>query len=137
MKRTFYRPGGLAAALAAAVGCIASAAAQEPLHEVLHLSVPDSLTAFYRRDADALSLVPHAVADTAAPPVVWQLPVVAPLSPSVRHGRGGLPEHMHVINNIVLQIGGYVNLTNGQAWIWSPYPNGYLDARTLSLPMPR
>ena len=27
--------------------------------------------------------------------------------------------------------------TNGQAWNWSPFPDAYLDARTLSFPMPR
>lgn len=49
----------------------------------------------------------------------------------------GLPTRIYVINNISLQVGGYINLTNGQAWIWSPYPNGSLDARTLSMPLPR
>ncbi len=58
-----------------------------------------------------------------------------PASYQIRHY--GLPPHVYVLNNISLQIGGYVNLTNGQAWLWSPYPNGYLDARTLSLPLPR
>lgn len=70
------------------------------------------------------------------PRVVWRLPLAAPVLPSVRR-RDGLPVRIYVINNISLQIGGYVNLTNGQAWIWSPYPNGYLDARTLSMPLPR
>ncbi len=70
------------------------------------------------------------------PRVVWRPPLAAPVLPSVRR-RDGLPARIYVINNISLQIGGYVNLTNGQAWIWSPYPNGYLDARTLSMPLPR
>lgn len=70
------------------------------------------------------------------PRVVWRPPLATPVLPSVRR-RDGLPARIYVINNISLQIGGYVNLTNGQAWIWSPYPNGYLDARTLSMPLPR
>ncbi|MBQ7297735.1 MAG: hypothetical protein IJW80_05495 [Alistipes sp.] len=48
----------------------------------------------------------------------------------------GLPTRVYVLNNVSLQIGGYVTLSNGQAWLWSPYPNGFLDARTLSLPLP-
>lgn len=48
-----------------------------------------------------------------------------------------LPARVYVLNNISLQIGGYVNLTNGQAWLFGPYPAGYLDARTLSVPLPR
>ncbi len=49
----------------------------------------------------------------------------------------GLPTRIYVLNNITLQIGGYVNLTNGQAWIFGPYPASKLDARTLSMPLPR
>ena len=48
----------------------------------------------------------------------------------------GLPTRVYVLNNVSLQIGGYVTLSNGQAWLWSPYPNGFLDARTLSVPLP-
>ncbi len=86
---------------------------------------------------------PELPSDPAFPPrpelpprIVWRPPLAAPVLPSVRR-RDGLPARICVINNISLQIGGYVNLTNGQAWIWSPYPNGYLDARTLSMPLPR
>ena len=28
-------------------------------------------------------------------------------------------------------------VVNGQAWNWSPFPDAFLDARTLSFPMPR
>ena len=72
-----------------------------------------------------------------APPVSWRPPLIEPLFPSIRIDRSGRPTRIYVINNIILQVGGYVNVTNGQAWIWSPYPNCYLDARTLSFPMPR
>ena len=41
-----------------------------------------------------------------------------------------------VINNAVLQLGRMVSFTNGQAWLWAPYPMGYQDARTLSVPLP-
>lgn len=40
-------------------------------------------------------------------------------------------------NNVLRLRRGNVGLSNGQAGNWSPYPDGYLDARTLSFPMPR
>lgn len=55
----------------------------------------------------------------------------------VRIEMQGLPTRIYVLSNIRLQIGGYVNLTNGQAWIFGPTPAAFLDARTLSLPLPR
>lgn len=135
MKRTIHRFGVLLAAALATLG-VGQAAAQELLHEELRFSIPDSLTALRRHASDTLSFTPHPLLRTTAPPVTWhpalrQLPL-----PSVRRNRDGLPEHIHVINNIILQLGGYVNLTNGQAWIWGPPPGSYLDARTLSLPLP-
>lgn len=65
----------------------------------------------------------------------WQ-PLV-PGSSIVRLEVRGLPTRIYVLNNITLQVGGYVNLTNGQAWIFGPYPASKLDARTLSMPLPR
>ena len=135
MKRTLHRFGLLLAAAVAAL-CTQRAAAQEFLHEELRFSIPDSLSSFSRRGADSLSFAPHAFAPEAAPPVAWHPALREPLLPSVRRNRDGLPEHIRVINNIILQLGGYVNLTNGQAWIWGPPPGSYLDARTLSLPLP-
>lgn len=48
-----------------------------------------------------------------------------------------LPARVTVIDNNTLRLGGHFNLSNGQAWNWSPFPDAYLDARTLSFPMPR
>lgn len=31
----------------------------------------------------------------------------------------------------------HVWISNGQAWNWGSYPDSYLDARTLSFPLPR
>ena len=62
---------------------------------------------------------------------------LVPGSSIVRLEVRGLPTRIYVLNNITLQVGGYVNLTNGQAWIFGPYPASKLDARTLSLPLPR
>lgn len=48
------------------------------------------------------------------------------------------PERVFVIlPNNTLEAWGRVNVSNGQAWNWGPYPNSYLDARTLSFPVPR
>lgn len=48
-----------------------------------------------------------------------------------------LPSRITVINNNTLRLGQHFNLSNGQAWNWSPFPDAFLDARTLSFPMPR
>ncbi len=48
------------------------------------------------------------------------------------------PERVFVIlPNNTLEVWGRVNVSNGQAWNWGPFPNSYLDARTLSFPVPR
>lgn len=51
--------------------------------------------------------------------------------------RENLPSRVTVIDNNTLRLGSHLNLSNGQAWNWSPFPDAYLDARTLSFPMPR
>lgn len=51
--------------------------------------------------------------------------------------RENLPARVTVIDNNTLRLGPHFNLSNGQAWNWGPFPNAYLDARTLSFPMPR
>ena len=48
-----------------------------------------------------------------------------------------LPSRVTVIDNNTLRLGQRFTLSNGQAWNWSPFPDAYLDARTLSFPMPR
>lgn len=48
------------------------------------------------------------------------------------------PERVFIIlPNNTLEAWGRVNVSNGQAWNWGPFPNSYLDARTLSFPAPR
>lgn len=46
-----------------------------------------------------------------------------------------LPSRVTVIDNNTLRLGSHFNLSNGQAWNWSPFPDAFLDARTLSFPM--
>lgn len=88
---------------------------------------------------DSIAHLPlPAVAPTAfAKPHAAPLRIVIPHSSIYRLEIRGLPTRIYVINNISLQVGGYVNLTNGQAWLWGPYPSSYLDARTLSMPLSR
>lgn len=47
-----------------------------------------------------------------------------------------LPRQVRVVDNMTL-LGPHFVLSNGQAWNWGPYPDSFLDARTISLPMPR
>ena len=48
------------------------------------------------------------------------------------------PERVFVVlPNNTLEVWGRVNVSNGQAQNWGPYPNSYLDARTLSFPVPK
>ena len=49
--------------------------------------------------------------------------------------RENLPSRITVIDNNTLRLGPHFTVSNGQAWNWSPYPDAYLDARTLSFPM--
>lgn len=71
--------------------------------------------------------------------------ILIPMNPSTQRVR--------VSGSNILQIGPFVTLSNGQAWNWRPSPEfflgperrpvwgsfigSYLDARTLSFPMPR
>ena len=66
-----------------------------------------------------------------------QLRPVVPLASLYRIVRPiGRSGRIVVINNAVLLLGRRVALTNGQAGLWAPYPMGYQDARTLSVPLP-
>lgn len=60
---------------------------------------------------------------------------VVPMSSVVVITREQLPRRVHVIDNMTL-LGPHFMLSNGQASNWGPYPDSYLDARTISLPMP-
>ena len=64
-------------------------------------------------------------------PAVSMTSIISPL-------RKQLPSRVFVIlPNNTLEVWGRVNVSNGQAQNWGPFPNSYLDARTLSFPVPR
>lgn len=48
-----------------------------------------------------------------------------------------LPERVAVIDNNMLRLGRHFTISNGQAWNNGSFPDSYLDARTLSFPLPR
>ncbi len=48
-----------------------------------------------------------------------------------------MPSRITVLNNNTLRLTPHLTISNGQAWNWGPFPNSYLDARTLSFPLPR
>lgn len=48
-----------------------------------------------------------------------------------------LPARVTVIDNNSLRLGRHFTIGNGQAWNNGSFPDAYLDARTLSMPMPR
>lgn len=48
-----------------------------------------------------------------------------------------LPARVTVIDNNTLRLGRHFTIGNGQAWNNGSFPDAYLDARTLSFPMPR
>ena len=48
-----------------------------------------------------------------------------------------LPRSVTVFDDNILRLPRRFLLSNGQAWNHGPFPDSYLDARTLSMPLPR
>lgn len=48
-----------------------------------------------------------------------------------------LPARVTVLNNNTLRLGRHFTISNGQAWNNGSFPDAFLDARTLSMPLPR
>lgn len=59
--------------------------------------------------------------------------------PEVFLPRKSLPGRISLLNNNTLRLNRRIRLelSNGQAGNWSAYPDAFLDARTLSFPLPR
>lgn len=47
------------------------------------------------------------------------------------------PKHVNLLKNNTLRIRVRFNISNGQHWNHSPFPDAFLDARTISVPLPR
>ena len=104
---------------AAALAVALAASAQEPKFD-------------FRRDSTRTSgfTLPDSMAPVRTKPTVSMTSVVV-------IQKENLPSRITVIDNNTLRLGQHFNLSNGQAWNWSPFPDAFLDARTLSFPMPR
>lgn len=126
-----------------ALGCAGTVAAQPPRDD-------QPATRFFRRDTvpndfgeqevlhrlDSLaSWSRHYVDYRYYEPEPEPVQPVVPMSSVVVVTREQLPRRVHVIDNMTL-LGPRFMLSNGQASNWGPYPDSYLDARTISLPMP-
>ena len=75
-----------------------------------------------------------------------RLPVLPPLrlkvypwesETSVVQVHNRLPVRIDVPLNTPRRIATSLWISNGQAWNWGAYPDAFLDARTLSMPLPR
>lgn len=121
---------------AAALFATLAAAAQEP-------TLPTRRTS--RRDSLPAARLP--LSDTMETMIPWQSdyrymeplethPVVS-MSSLMEVFREHLPARVTVLDNNMLRLSRRFLLSNGQAWNHGPYPDAFLDARTLSMPLPR
>ena len=109
-----------------ALAFILAAAAQEP--SKFRFAPTDSLPADTRRWPDRPDYR-TAEFERPAPAVSMTSVVIIP--------QHALPARVTVLDNNTLRMGQHFNISNGQAGNWGPFPDAYLDARTLSFPMPR
>ena len=94
----------------------------------MEFRLPDSL-GIWTLDPPDWDDRPAFDADVSVRPVVPMTSVVVVL-------REYLPVRTMILRNNTLRLGRYVVVSNGQAENWAPEPAGYLDARTVSLPLP-
>lgn len=92
------------------------------------LTLPDSL----RHQRSWINLTPQGVDPVRLEPVVS-------MSSLMHERQQNLPRSIQVgLDRVTNSLRvGRLSISNGQAWNWGSYPNSYLDARTLSFPMPR
>ena len=112
---------------AAALAVALAASAQEPKFDFRRdstrtsgFTLPDSLAHMSPWKPDYKTMAP-----------VRTKPTVSMTSVVVIQ-KENLPSRITVIDNNTLRLGQHFNLSNGQAWNWSPFPDAFLDARTLS-----
>lgn len=94
----------------------------------LDLTLPDSL----QHQRQWINLTPQGVEKLQLEPVIS-------MSSLMRERQQNLPRSVKVgVDRVTNSLRwGRLSISNGQAWNWGAYPNSYLDARTLSFPMPR
>jgi len=120
-------------------------APSEPLPELRSGAAPPLSGTFERPDStgtgsftlsDSLALLSPWSPDFRTMEPIRTRPAVS-MTSVVELRQENLPRRITVIDNNTLRLGEHFNLSNGQAWNWGPYPNSFLDARTLSFPLPR
>ena len=125
MKRMFI----LAAALLAALAI----SAQEP--NKFGLKKPDSPRSGTYELPDSLRKK-FELPDYRAEGRMKVKPSVTMTSVVVIH-KENLPSRVTVIDNNTLRLGRHFTISNGQAWNNGSFPDAFLDARTISVPLPR
>ena len=129
MKRMFI----LAAALLAALAI----SAQEP--NKFGLKKPDSPRSGKYELPDSLRNkfeLPDSLAHLSPEGLMKVKPSVTMTSVVVIH-KENLPSRVTVIDNNTLRLGRHFTISNGQAWNNGSFPDAFLDARTISVPLPR
>ena len=126
MKRMFI----LAAALLAALAI----SAQEP--NKFGLKKPDSPRSGKYELPDSLPHLSPWKPDYRAEGRMKVKPSVTMTSVVVIH-KENLPSRVTVIDNNTLRLGRHFTISNGQAWNNGSFPDAFLDARTISVPLPR
>lgn len=91
----------------------------------VEMSVPDSLAHMSPWKTDFRTAAPMKVK-----------PAVSMTSVVVIH-KEDLPSRVTVIDNNTLRLGRHFTISNGQAWNNGSFPDAFLDARTISVPLPR
>ena len=126
MKRMFI----LAAALLAALAI----SAQEP--NKFGLKKPDSPRSGKYELPDSLAHLSPWKPDYRAEGKMKVKPSVTMTSVVVIQ-KENLPSRVTVIDNNTLRLGRHFTISNGQAWNNGSFPDAFLDARTISMPLPR
>ena len=126
MKRMFI----LAAALLAALAI----SAQEP--NKFGLKKPDSPRSGKYELPDSLAHLSPWKPDYRAEGRMKVKPSVTMTSVVVIQ-KENLPSRVTVIDNNTLRLGRHFTISNGQAWNNGSFPDAFLDARTISVPLPR
>ena len=117
---------------AAALAVALAASAQEPKFDFRRdstrtsgFTLPDSLAHMSPWKTDFRTAAPMKVK-----------PAVSMTSVVVIH-KENLPSRVTVIDNNTLRLGRHFTISNGQAWNNGSFPDAFLDARTISVPLPR
>lgn len=112
------------------------ALAQEPTLPRRRNLRPDSLRTATLPQSDTMEMMLPWRPDYRYMEPLEQHPVVS-MSSLVTVIATHLPAQVTVLDNNMLRLSRRFLLSNGQAWNHGPYLDSFLDARTLSMPLPR